>query len=74
MGDKKATPISINDKDYIFEELTPEQQTMINHVRVADQTLAQAKFDVDHAQVARDAFMQMLTLQLESDVLVDEIN
>ena len=47
---------------------------MINHVRVADQTLAQAKFDVDHAQVARDAFMQMLTLQLESDVLVDEIN
>tara|TARA_R110000803_G_scaffold96978_1_gene165113 strand:- start:36 stop:260 length:225 start_codon:yes stop_codon:yes gene_type:complete len=74
MGDQKATPISINDKDYILEELTAEQQTIIQHVRVAEQRISQAKFDADSAQVTRDAFMNMLTLQLETDEAVDEIN
>tara|TARA_R110002153_G_scaffold16193_3_gene57410 strand:+ start:3815 stop:4039 length:225 start_codon:yes stop_codon:yes gene_type:complete len=74
MGDQKATPISINGKDYILEELTAEQQAIIQHVGVAEQRIAQAKFDADSAQVTRDAFMNMLTLQLETDKAVDEIN
>ena len=74
MGEKKTTPISINDTEYLFEDLTPEQQTMVNHVADLDRKISSTQFNLDQLSVGRQAFMNMLTQQLEVDEAVEEIN
>ena len=77
MSEEKKTELKINDKDYILEDMTEEQQMMVQHIQVAEQRLSQAKFDADHANVTKDSFINMLTQQLENPVedaeLVDEV-
>jgi len=60
MGEKKTTPVTIDEVEYQFEDMTPEQQTLLNHVADLDRKLASAKFNVDQIQVGRDAFFRML--------------
>ena len=59
--ENKKTPITINDVEYQFEDMTQEQQTLINHVADLDRKLSSARFNIDQLQVGRDAFMNMLT-------------
>ena len=74
MGEKKTTPITINDTEYLFEDLTPEQQAMVNHVADLDRKISSTQFNLDQLSVGRQAFMNMLTQQLEVDKAVEEIN
>ena len=74
MGEKKTTPITINDTEYLFENLTPEQQAMVNHVADLDRKISSTQFNLDQLSVGRQAFMNMLTQQLEVTEAVEEIN
>jgi|TARA_B100001093_G_C26210829_1_gene751960 hypothetical protein len=74
MGEKKTTPITINDVDYTLEDMSEEQQAMVNHVADLDRKIASTRFNLDQLSVGRDAFMNMLTQQLETDEAVDEEN
>ena len=58
--ENKKTPITINDVEYQFEDMTQEQQTLVNHVADLDRKLSSARFNVDQLQVGRNAFMAML--------------
>ena len=60
MGEKKTNPVTIDGVEYQFEDMTPEQQTLLNHVIDLDRKLNSAKFNVDQLQVGRDAFFRML--------------
>ena len=62
--ENKKTPITINDVEYQFEDMTQEQQTLVNHVADLDRKLGSARFNVDQLQVGRNAFMTMLTTSL----------
>ena len=62
--ENKKTPITINDVEYQFEDMTQEQQTLVNHVADLDRKLASARFNVDQLQVGRNAFMSMLEQSL----------
>jgi hypothetical protein len=62
--ENKKTPITINDVEYQFEDMTSEQQTLVNHVADLDRKLGSARFNLDQLQVGRDAFMTMLTTSL----------
>ncbi len=64
--DTKKTQISIDGKDFLFEDMTPEQQTLLNHVVDLERKLNSAKFNVDQLQVGRDAFFTMLKKSLET--------
>ena len=64
MADKKTTPVTIDGTEYQFEDLTPEQQMLVNHVADLDRKLASARFNADQLQVGRNAFMSMLTESL----------
>lgn len=72
MGNNTKTPISINGTDYQFEDLTEQQQVLVNHIVDLDRKLASARFNVDQLQVGRDAFMQMLTINLENTEKAEE--
>ena len=65
MGKNEKTPIYIDDVEYKFEDMTPEQQTLVNHVADLERKLSAARFNVDQLQVGRNAFMQMLTESLK---------
>jgi hypothetical protein len=73
-NEEVKTPITINSKEYFVEDLTEEQQIIINHIRDLDQKVAGAKFNLDQLQVSHSAFVNMLTQQLEVEEAVDEVN
>jgi len=66
MGNNTKTPLTIDGVEYQFEDMTPEQQVLINHVADLDRKLASAKFNADQLQVGRDAFFTMLKQSLET--------
>jgi hypothetical protein len=66
MGNNTKTPLTIDGVEYQFEDMTPEQQVLINHVADLDRKLSSAKFNVDQLQVGRDAFFTMLKQSLET--------
>ena len=66
MGEKKTNPVTIDGVEYIFEDMTQEQQTLLNHVIDLERKLNSAKFNVDQLQVGRDAFFTMLKKSLET--------
>jgi hypothetical protein len=65
MGKTEKTPISIDGVEYDFNEMTQEQQVLVNHVADLDRKLSSARFNVDQLQVGRDAFFHMLKQSLE---------
>ena len=67
MGKDKKTPITINDKEYIVEDMTAEQQTMVNHIADLERKLNTAKFNLDQLRVGRDAFVNLLTSKLAEE-------
>ena len=66
MGKNEKTPIVINDKEYLVEDLTQEQQTMVNHLADLDRKLSSVKFNLDQLSVGRQAFIEMLTKSLDT--------
>ena len=59
------TPVMIDGIEYKFEDMTQEQQTLVNHVADLDRKLNSARFSIDQLQVGRDAFFSMLKSKLE---------
>lgn len=60
MGKNGKTPLVIDGTEYQFEDMTQEQQVLVNHVADLDRKLGSARFNVDQLQVGRDAFFSML--------------
>ena len=65
MEKQKKTPIVIDDVEYQYEDMTQEQQVLVNHVADLDRKIGSAKFNLDQLQVGRQAFVQMLTEALK---------
>jgi hypothetical protein len=66
MGNEKKTPVTIDGVDYKYEDMTQQQQMLLNHVADLDRKLDSARFNVDQLQVGRDAFFRMLKDSLET--------
>jgi len=66
MGKKKTTPITIDDKEYIFEDMTLEQQILINHLADLDRKIGSTQFNLDQLVVGKQAFVEMLKKALET--------
>lgn len=65
MGKNEKTPITINDKEYMVEDLTNQQRVMLNHIQDLDRKLANAQFNLDQLNVGREAFVNMLATSVE---------
>jgi hypothetical protein len=60
MGKDKKTPVVINDVEYLFEDMTQEQQLLVNHVADLDRKIASSQFNLDQLSVGKQAFIKML--------------
>ena len=67
MGKKKTTPITVNDVEYVFEDMKPEQQAMVNHVADLDRKIKSTQFNLDQLSVGKEAFINMLTNSLQKE-------
>ena len=57
----KERKVTINEKDYNFEELSQEQQMLVEHIENCRRQKAQLAFQIDRENVAEGAFAKMLT-------------
>lgn len=60
MGKDKKTPITVNDKEYNLEDMTTEQQTIVNHISDLDRKISSAQFNMDQLRIGREAFANLL--------------
>jgi hypothetical protein len=66
MGEKKTTPITIDNVEYVYEDLAQEQQMLFNHCIDLDRKISSAQFNLDQLNVGKNAFMEMLKKSLET--------
>ena len=69
MGEKKTTPITIDDVQYVLEDMKPEQQQMVNHIADLDRKVASTQFNLDQLNVGKQAFIDMLKESLAKEVI-----
>ena len=67
MGKKEKTPITINDKEYIYEEMTQEQQALVNHIADLDRKIGSSQFNLEQLQFGKKAFVDALTDSLKEE-------
>ena len=60
MGEKKPNPVTINDKEYEYSDLTPEQQVLFQHCIDLDRKINSTKFQLDQLSVGKQGFYNML--------------
>jgi hypothetical protein len=73
MGEKKTTPITIDNKEYVLEDMTQEQQALVNHCLDLDRKIASTQFNLDQLRVGKDAFVNMLKTALEKPAETTEV-
>jgi hypothetical protein len=73
MGEKKTTPITIDDVEYVFENMTQEQQLLVNHVADLDRKIGSTQFNLDQLSVGKQAFVQLLKEKLAAPVEKAEV-
>ena len=66
MGKNEKTPITVNDKEYIIEDMTDGQKILLNHVNDLGRKMDNARFNLDQLAVGRDAFVARLADSLEN--------
>jgi hypothetical protein len=62
--DKKV--ITIDDKDYTEDQLTDKQKVIINHLQSLSQKIASAEFNLDQLKVGKEAFINLLTSEMNA--------
>lgn len=67
MGEKKTTPITIDDIEYQYEDMTDQQQAMVNHCADLDRKIGSTQFNLDQLMVGKEAFIKMLSESLQSE-------
>lgn len=67
MAKEKKTTITIDDKDYFYEDLTQEQQVLINHISDLDRKIGSSEFNLQQLKFGKQAFVTAL-----KDTLTEE--
>ena len=70
MAEKQT--ITIDDVEYTYEDMSSDQQMMINHIADLDRKIKSTRFNLDQLQVGRDAFMVHLKKNLEEAPVIEE--
>jgi hypothetical protein len=60
MENIKKNQVTIDDVEYAFEDMTPEQQQMVNHLIDLDRKIGSSQFNLDQLNVGKQAFLSML--------------
>jgi len=71
MANQQSQIVSIDGVEHKVEDLTEQQQLLLNHVADIDRKIGSTKFQLDQLQVGRDAFFTMLKTALAQPAVSD---
>jgi hypothetical protein len=71
MAETKKTPIVIDEVEHFFEDMTQEQQILVNHIADLDRKIGSSQFNLDQLNVGKNAFINLLKQSL-ADVEASE--
>ena len=66
MGNKEKTPITLDDVEYFYEDMNPQQQGIVNHIEDLNRKIGSMAFNLDQLNVGKAAFIKMLKESLEA--------
>ena len=67
MEKDKKTSVTIDDKEYFFEDLTDEQKAHVNHIADLDRKIKTAEFNIEQLRFGREAFVVNIKKLLETE-------
>ena len=67
MGEKKTTPVIIDGVEHQYEDMTEQQQVVLNHIADLDRKISSTQFNLDQLSVGKDAFVKILTDSLAEE-------
>lgn len=65
MAEKKTTPVFVDDKEYVFEDLTPEQQEAVEHIADLERKISSGMRNVRQMEGGRAFWIAELKQLLE---------
>ena len=71
MANQQPQIVTIDGIEHKVEDMTEQQQMLLNHVADLERKLGSTKFQLDQLQVGRDAFFTMLKAALEAKLVED---
>ena len=60
----KKPAITIDEVEYLIDDMTNEQQMMVNHIDDLNRKMASSQFNLDQLNVGKQAFVNMLKQSL----------
>jgi hypothetical protein len=66
MANQQSQIVTIDGIEFNVEDMTQQQQMLLNHVADLERKIGSTKFQLDQLQVGRDAFFNMLKTALET--------
>ena len=71
--DVNKTPIVIDGTEYTYEDLSQEQQVLVNHIHDLDRKINSTTFNLDQLRVGKQAFFDRLKYTLNEEPVVEEV-
>ncbi len=73
MAETKKTPIIIDDKEFMYEDLADQQKIMVNHIADLDKKINTSQFNLDQLNVGKNAFITMLKNSLNENSINEDL-
>ena len=73
MANQQSQIVSIDGVEHKVEDMTQEQQMLLNHVVDLERKIGSTKFQLDQLNVGKDAFFTMLKAALEAKPEVSDV-
>lgn len=71
MGKNEKTPLTIDGVEYQYEDLTQEQQVLVNHCLDLDRKISSSQFNLDQLMFGKQAFVNRLKEALNEQTATD---
>ena len=65
--DEKKPVVTVEDKDYYFDDLNQDQKVMLAHIQDLDRKLTTSQFNLQQLQFGRQAFHDALAASFKKD-------
>jgi len=72
MAKNEKKTITVNEVEHNIEDLSEQQVAMVNHIADLDKKIGNLGFNMDQLKVGREAFVNMLSASLESEIALAE--
>ena len=70
---KEPQTVTIDDKEYVIDDMTQEQHMLLEHCVDLERKLASCQFQFDQLRVGKESFLGLLKKSLEAKVEEAEV-